>query len=210
MNTLELFIDAFRKYKSTKIPDRRSLARAGVAGILKYDDERGICVMLVKRADRDGDPWSGHMAFPGGRMEKTDRNIYKTTTREVMEETGMALVKDARYIGRLSDLMARTHDRKAQMVLTAFVFYLKNRPDWRLKKDELKERIWVPLDFFVDPVNRQEMNYKVGDNNLNLPCYYYDGRRIWGLTLVLIDELVTIYRNALNSLDDVRRVNMQK
>ncbi|MCP4681130.1 MAG: CoA pyrophosphatase, partial [Desulfobacterales bacterium] len=193
MNKLDLFTQILRQFEPNKIPDRRALARAGVAGILKHDEKEGLCVMLVKRAEREGDPWSGHMAFPGGRMEKKDSNVYKATIREVEEETGLDLLMEAHYIGRLSDLLAKTHDRKSNMVLTAFIFSLEKEPEWHFNY-ELLERVWIPLDYFKEPSNRKKMDWQVAGNSVQLPCYYFEERVIWGLTLSLIDELIKLYK----------------
>ena len=54
---------------------------AAVAAILRQAPS-GLEVLFIKRAERDGDPWSGHMAFPGGRREPHDSDLYSTALRE--------------------------------------------------------------------------------------------------------------------------------
>lgn len=194
MSGLDPLVQIFQEFSPTKIPDRRDMARAGVGAILRETRHPGgLSVLLIRRAERQGDPWSGHMAFPGGRMEKEDPNIFATTLREAQEEIGIDLDKDAACIGRLSDLPAMTHDRKFPMALTPFVFRLENEPEWRLNS-EVVEKLWVPFSFFRNDENRKTMDWTSGGRTRTLPCYDYENRRIWGLTLVMLDELVGLSR----------------
>ena len=72
-------------------------------------------ILMIKRADREGDPWSGHMAFPGGRMDKADAHGYAVAVRETEEEVGLSLGPLDQCIGRLSDLNARPHKGSASI-----------------------------------------------------------------------------------------------
>ncbi len=192
MSCLESLVQIFQEFNPTKIPDRRHMARAGVGAILREKSHlNGISVLLIRRAERQGDPWSGHMAFPGGRMEKDDSNIFATTIREAREEIGIDLNQDAACIGRLSDLPVTTHDRKFPMALTPFVFRLEKEPEWQLN-DEVVEKMWVPFSFFKNDENRKKMEWTSGGKTHELPCYDYQDRRIWGLTLAMLDELVNL------------------
>ena len=84
---------------------RAVMRRSAVAMILR--EQRGDSeILMIKRAEHEGDPWSGHMAFPGGRMEPGDRHGLDVARRETEEEVGLALADDEPCIGRLSDIMA--------------------------------------------------------------------------------------------------------
>ena len=67
-------------------------AHAAVAMLLTETGDT-TKVLLVKRATREADPWSGHMAFPGGRLGHGDRDLMSTACRETREETGIDLTK---------------------------------------------------------------------------------------------------------------------
>ena len=77
---------------------------AAVALMLR--EREGLEVFVIKRADRVGDPWSGHMALPGGRKEPTDEDAYDTARRETIEEVGVDL-SEGKLLGRLDDMGRR-------------------------------------------------------------------------------------------------------
>ena len=100
------------------------MKRSAVAMILQVRAGE-LQILMIKRADREGDPWSGHMAFPGGRMEKSDSNGFAVAVRETAEEVGLALSTEDECIGRLSDLNARPQKGALGMAVTPFVFRLE-------------------------------------------------------------------------------------
>jgi 8-oxo-dGTP pyrophosphatase MutT (NUDIX family) len=125
-------------------------------------------------------------------MEPGDRDTRMTAMRETVEETGLMLDSSAR-IGRLSDVVTRQHARMRPMIVSPHVFHLAgdDEPQWRLNH-EVAEVVWVPLAFFADDRNRQNMHWRTGRLNWQMPCYFYEERRIWGLTLLMLRELLGI------------------
>ena len=81
------------------------IKRAAVATILREGLE-GPEVLLIRRAENPRDPWSGHMAFPGGREAPEDRDLLATAVRETHEEVGLDLQRSAHLLGRLDALPA--------------------------------------------------------------------------------------------------------
>ena len=101
-----------------KIPFRRRFARASVALIFRSTENGGKELLFIQRARREGDPWSGDMAFPGGRLQPEDASARAAAERETLEETGMDLRRHGRFLTRLSDLVTRHHSRWRPMVVT--------------------------------------------------------------------------------------------
>jgi hypothetical protein len=50
--------------------------------------------------------------------------------------------------------------------------------------------VWVPLGFLAERANREKMRWTPNGIALELPCYLFGGRRIWGLSLMMLDELL--------------------
>ncbi len=167
---------------------RRWVRRSAVAIILREHDGQAE-VLMIKRAEREGDPWSGHMAFPGGRMEGDDVHGLATATRETREEVGIELDLCGTAIGRLSDIRATAHSRRRVMVVTPYVFTVEKTPAVELNH-EVAEVVWVPLTFLADRANTETMLWQRRGIKLSLPCYLYRGYRIWGLSLLMLDELL--------------------
>ena len=152
-------------------------------------------ILMIKRADLDGDPWSGHMAFPGGRMEAHDRHGLDVARRETEEEIGLGLGDTEPCIGRLSEIMTHPQLKRRPMVVSPYVFRLDRKVEFTLNY-EVAEVIWVPLGFLLEKGNRERMHWRRGNVDIPLPCYMYQGRRIWGLSLMMLDELLALLQRA--------------
>ena len=113
--------------------------QAAVALMLR--ERGGLEVFVIKRADRIGDPWSGHMALPGGRREPADKDAYDTARRETLEEVGVDLT-EGKLLGRLDDMGPRSAGR--QFVVSTFVVALDAEPG-RIDPNEVAEAFWVPV-----------------------------------------------------------------
>lgn len=174
--------------RPARMPFRHRLARSAVAIIYRYREEQ--CeLLLIKRAQRSGDPWSGHMAFPGGLVQPDDSSASDAAIRETREEIGIDLYNCARFSKRLSDLVTRRHHRLLPMVVSPFLFLL-TRPVHFTPNHEVAEVVWVPLDYLKNPANRETMIWRVGPLKLRLSCYRYQGHLIWGLTYMMIQEVI--------------------
>ena len=172
---------------------RRSLLRvmarrSAVALILQQRGEQTY-LLMIQRAERVGDPWSGHMAFPGGHMERSDRHGRAAAARETAEEIGLDL-SDVPCIGRLSDVMARPKMPRP-MIVSPYVFRLDEEVDFVLNY-EVADTVWIPVSYFLDSTNREQMKWMYRGVSIDLPCYFYQGKRVWGLSLSMLDELLKI------------------
>ena len=169
---------------------RRWMKRSAVAMILQVREGESH-ILMIKRAEREGDPWSGHMAFPGGRMDPGDAHGFAVALRETEEEIGLTLTEQDPCIGRLSDLNAQPRRRSIGMIVSPFVLRLDREVRFT-PNYEVAEVVWVPLEFLLDPDNRETMVWERGELKITLPCYLYEGRRIWGLSLLMLDELMDL------------------
>ena len=86
-----------------------SAGSAAVAMVLR-EGPQGVEALFIERARRDGDPWSGQMAFPGGRWETVDGSLRETAARETFEELSVDL-SDSPYLGYLGEVTRRRASR---------------------------------------------------------------------------------------------------
>ncbi|MCB9679871.1 MAG: CoA pyrophosphatase [Alphaproteobacteria bacterium] len=160
--------------------DEPGLARSAVAALLTP----GRRVWFIRRADRAGDPWSGHVGFPGGRAQASDADLLATAVRETSEEVGVDLSR-AELLGQLDDI--RTRPVRSMMV-RPYVFRLDDVPVWR-PNHEVAALHAISLDDLLGSRGRGTMRWpaRVG---MTLPRVDFDGVRLWGLTLMMVDDLL--------------------
>lgn len=168
----------------------RAIARRSAVALPLREGAGGLEVLMIERAHREGDRWSGHMAFPGGMVESSDGNSLAGALRETREEVGVDLSAHGGCMIRLSDISSVSHlGHRRPLIITPYVFGLAQVPPLTLNH-EVADVEWVPLRFLADHGNRSLMDYALKGRTVRLPFYLYRGRRIWGLSLRMLDELV--------------------
>jgi 8-oxo-dGTP pyrophosphatase MutT (NUDIX family) len=143
--------------------DDPARSRAAVALILR-GAESGAAgvpeVLLIERARHPEDPWSGHMAFPGGRVDPSDPHPRAAAERETLEEVGLSLA-GAETLGRLDDLEGRHAGRPLPLVISGWVYHLKEPAPLAINH-EVETALWVPLARLVDPRSQVEYPTPIG------------------------------------------------
>ncbi len=188
-NSLQQIERSLAMRKPRKQALRRFLNRAAVAMILREVDGSAE-VLMIRRSRHSGDPWSGDMAFPGGLMESVDRHGLDAARRETAEEIGLDLAPE-HCLGRLSELTVPLLPRRRGLVIGPYVFRL-DRDVELTPNAEVAEVVWVPLAFLQDPSNRGKLIWGNKGIGIPMPCYRYQGRPIWGLSLKMLRDLVTV------------------
>ncbi len=190
MLTIDDFRAALASHSPHDIAEFDGMSRAAVAAILRQGRD-GVEILFIHRAEDPRDPWSGHMAFPGGRVDPGDDGRLDAALRETREEVGLDLQEAGGLIGRLSDVRAIGRGRPLKMVITPFVFTLSSMPEL-VTNHEVETVVWVPVSFLTDHENRETMTYRREDLSYELPCYRYRDHLIWGLTLGMVDDLLSL------------------
>ncbi|HEX4513334.1 MAG TPA: CoA pyrophosphatase [Polyangiaceae bacterium] len=158
--------------------------RAAVAAIMREHDGRAE-LLFIKRADRADDPWSGHMAFPGGRKQGTDRSLLHTSQRETLEEIGLDLTSRARVVARLPDVMPYA-SMPHPLTVTAFLFVLDAPADLTLN-EEVAAVVWAPLEGVLRGDGATKFHWQKGGVDLQLPAIDIEGNIVWGLTYRMLE-----------------------
>jgi 8-oxo-dGTP pyrophosphatase MutT (NUDIX family) len=168
-------------------PPADGLRRAAVAALLHHG-EHGPAVLLMKRAERAGDPWSGQVSLPGGRYEPSDADLHATAMRESAEELALALATDARYLGRLETLHPRNAGPSG-MEVTPFVFVTDAAPTTRLSP-EATATFWLPLTKCARGELDGTYQWPGPPMAMRFPCWQWDGFTVWGLTMRILGDLL--------------------
>jgi 8-oxo-dGTP pyrophosphatase MutT (NUDIX family) len=155
-------------------------ARAAVAVVLR-DGTGGIEVLFIRRAEHPQDPWSGQVAFPGGRAEPGDADLRATAIRETWEEIGVDLATAAETLGGLDEVRAVARMRPMNLTIAAFVFRLREPFDPVLSQ-EVTSLHWLSLGELLGSARRSTMDYAHQGESMQFPCFRVDELVIWGLT----------------------------
>jgi len=189
---LDAMAARLQAYRPRRLPGRQWVARCGVVLLMA---EHGMAadaapaLLLMRRAERAGDPWSGHVSFPGGRVDPRDPSTRAAALRELQEETGLPMDAPIAPMGRLSDLLTREHGRRRPMVVTPYVYRVPHAV--ALTPGLEAARLWwEPLPNLVDASLRRTVIWRVAGLPLPFPSIEVNGARLWGLSLMMVNELV--------------------
>ncbi len=178
-------VDARLRQRPPDLAGHEPTRRAAVAVVLAPEGD-ALRMLLIRRAEHPHDPWSGHMAFPGGRHEEQDRDLVATAVRETREEIGLDLGVHGSLISRLDDVQAYAGGNALDMVVSPFVFALDRIHDTTPDPLEVAEALWVPLDVLRDPVTHGTLQVDRGGFAAEFPAFHVGQRAIWGLTYRMI------------------------
>jgi 8-oxo-dGTP pyrophosphatase MutT (NUDIX family) len=169
-------------------------ARAAVAVVLR-ERAGAIEILFIRRAEHPADPWSGQMAFPGGRAEPGDADLRATALRETREEVGLHLETDAEHLGALDEVRAVARMRPLDLAISPFVFQLRAEAAPAVSA-EVRSVHWLPLDDLLGPSRRSTMDYQHQGDTLQFPCLRVEELVIWGLTYRMFMSLEERFRPA--------------
>jgi 8-oxo-dGTP pyrophosphatase MutT (NUDIX family) len=168
---------------------------AAVATVLRSAGDE-VEALFIRRAECASDPWSGHMAFPGGRRDPGDPDLEHTVRRETLEELGLDLDRTAEPLGHLDEIEAIARGKPPGMVIRPYVFAL-HTPHVALEPNyEVAEALWVPLGPLVRGEADSKYLYRNASFEHELPAYAYEGRIVWGLTYQMLQILFATVRTA--------------
>jgi 8-oxo-dGTP pyrophosphatase MutT (NUDIX family) len=168
-------------------PDDGAPRRAAVAIVLRRTADEVVELLLIKRSEREGDPWSGHVALPGGRRDPSDATLQDTAIRETWEETGIDLARDGIVLGMLDELRPRTPTLPA-IIVTPFVAIV--RPEVVIQpSDEVASAFWVALAALEDPSLAVESDVTARGATWRVPSYVLGGHIVWGMTERILRNL---------------------
>ena len=167
--------------------------RAAVALLVRLDETRERPtpqLLMIKRATFEGDPWSGHVALPGGRREPSDPTLERTVVRETWEETAIDLERDGRLLGCLDELAPRT-PVLPPIIITPFVGLVKFDVDI-VASPEVAEWFWVDVAALRDPEVSREVVLELATGPRAVMSFQHGAHTIWGLTERILRQFLSL------------------
>lgn len=167
---------------------------ASVALILRPEDSgdtdpsaRASQVLVIKRAHSERDPWSGHMALPGGRVEEADHDLVHTAVRETLEETALDLGAGGETLGRV-DTVRPVGTGLPAMTIWPFVFRVAAGTEAAPNSHEVAAVHWFRVADLMDERNQGVYRFSHRGRDRDFPCIRVRGQVIWGLTYRIMNR----------------------
>lgn len=185
--TMARLQSALAKHTPVEVSDE-GVRKAAVALIFRAGEEGRPELLFIKRAEYPGDPWSGQVAFPGGREEHGDASLVHTAIRETYEETGIDLARDGKIIGTLDDLYPRTV-RLPAISVRPFVFVLDCCAELTLSS-EVALAFWIPFGSLATTDAWREDTVFARGIQINARVFRHQDHVIWGMTERILAQLL--------------------
>lgn len=177
MPTLDAIRHALARNPVEPVEPSRSMAAVAMA-LVGRPDALSLC--FIRRAAREGDRWSGQMAFPGGKAEPGDPTAQAVAIREAHEEVGLDLHR-AEPLGALPPIAVRPAGPLG--TLSPFVFYVgEQAPPLSFQASEVADAYWIPLAYLWDEDNRGTIDWEHLGQRMRFQGIRYEQHVIWGLT----------------------------
>lgn len=155
-------------------------------------------VLFILRARHDGDPWSGNIAFPGGRVDRDDDGPRAAAERETREELGLDL-NTGEYLGRLDDLYGAT----LPIMVSCFVYRIADlRPI--ATNHEIDRVFCFPLNELGAPGRHRTETFLWRDMPTTQPVVELlppGEPLLWGITYRLLQSFFAIFDLPFRSRD---------
>lgn len=191
-------------HNRSDLPDFKSegRTRAAVAMVLSQG-HHGLEMLFIQRAAHDLDPWSGHIAFPGGKLEAGELE-WQAACRETFEETGISL-EQHQYLGRLSDIVGAN----LPVVVSCCLYLVDRNQCVPVLNEEVRDLFWVAFSDLSDPGRHLQSSVAFGDKCFNVPAIRLpvdDKPVLWGITYRLVKQFFQILED--NGSEDRKYISL--
>ena len=176
---------------SPRIDKKPARMSASVALVLR-EVGADLEALFIRRAEHDADPWSGHLAFPGGRLDAEDADARSAAERETVEELGVDLTDSSttRCLGQLSDVLGHAESIR----VSAYVYGISGNPSLR-PNHEVRDAFWTPLHHCTDPGRQSVREFSYLDVSMPLPTIRLledaNAPVLWGITYKFMDDFMS-------------------
>ncbi len=183
---------AVRRHTPVVVGRDEPFFEAAVALVLRPAPGGDVELLFIERATREGDPWSGQVALPGGRHDTTDESLEHTAIRETLEETALDLRRDGTVIGALDELRPRT-PLLPPVIVRPYVATIAPGAIVT-SSEEVASHFWIPLSALLDPAATKEVDIFVRGFRMRRDAIHYQRHKIWGMTQYIIRAFEDVIR----------------
>lgn len=156
---------------------------------LMYPYKDQIQLLYIQRPTYEGHH-SGQIAFPGGKMEDVDHNLKDTALRETHEEIGISPDR-IEVLGEISPVVIPV----SKYIVHPFVGWMNELPPLTLQKEEVAETLHFGIHYLLDASNEVQRPVSVSNGlKMNVPCFEFDKRIVWGATALMTSEIAHLLR----------------
>ena len=173
-------------------PSDPSLSEAAVLLVIRTSDP--LELLLIERAEKEGDPWSGHMALPGGRREPQDSDLLATAIRETREETAVD-IPDSAVLGALQPLSPSAR-RRFSLTIAPFVAAVPPGTEATPAPAEVETALWIPVTHLASDDALDEILIELEGESRSFPALNYQQYVIWGLTHRILTDFMDVVEEA--------------
>jgi len=171
---------------STKAVGPPPASARGAVSVVLLGSRGPLRVLLIERAEREDDPWSGQIAFPGGKRQPGDRTPLDTAKRETKEEVGFSLNRTARLLGGLP---ARSPANRLEWVVVPYIFALSRTPRLAPGK-EVARAFWADLEALPGTLHKAVIRLPFGE--METPAFEVEGMPLWGFSFRVLCDFFDI------------------
>jgi len=181
---------ALASHRPEAAEEKDDVRKAAVALIFRIGKHGALELLFIKRAEYPGDPWSGQIAFPGGREEACDASLAETAIRETREETGIDIECEGTMIGTLDDLRPRTARLPAITVRPYVALLDRNEP--LVLSPEVALSFWLPFAALTRSESWQEETVFARGVQINALIFRHEEHVVWGMTERILTQLLRL------------------
>jgi ADP-ribose pyrophosphatase YjhB (NUDIX family) len=160
--------------------------------MILHQAEHDVEILFIQRSTHDNDPWSGHLAFPGGKLETGEREC-EAACRETREEIGMDLQRGA-YLGRLSDIIGANLPVRVSCCL----YGIEKKHFKPVLNEEVRKLFWVSLSDLCDPERHLQSSVTFDEKIFEVPAIRLPVENtpvLWGITYRLVMQFLSMLEN---------------
>lgn len=181
-------IDELESLQSTA----KSAKKAAVVALFYPNSQDKTNLLLILRNTYPG-IHSNQVGLPGGKAEKTDKDLLFTALRETEEEVGVSPEK-VEIVKPLSEL----YIPPSNFVVSPFVGLYKEKQEFIRQQEEVKALIEVSLADLMD--ERSLINEVLSTSyakQMEVPAFKLAGYTVWGATAMMLSEIKDLFRQVL-------------